>query len=118
MWILFAILHVWQFLAHIKAIFSQRNVRYLLAQGLVLRNLWWDLRRNLRWQWLDSIVGTSLDELDGAQGNGKQHSQQLQRGRWPSHHLWRKVYTDMVKTSRASDWSLFGEKKEKKEKGT
>lgn len=83
-------------LAHGKAIFAQRHVRYLLAQGLVLWNLRLDLR-DLR-QWLDPIVGTGLSEPDGAQGNGKQHSQQLPRGRWHSHHLWgRKEGTDMLK---------------------
>lgn len=89
MWILFAILHVGQLLAHAKAIFAQRHVRYLLAQRLVLWNLWWDLRRNLWWQRLDPIVSASLNEPDGAQGNGKQHSQQLQRARWYSHRLWK-----------------------------
>lgn len=117
MWILFAILHVGQLLAHVKAIFTQRHVRYLLAQGLVLWNLRWNLRRNLRWQRLDAIVGTSLDEPDGTQGNGKQYSQQLQKGRWTSHHLWRKVRTNMVKISRPGDRSLLRERREKKRKG-
>ena len=87
-------------------------MRYLLAQGLVLRNLRWDLSGNLRWQWLDSIVGTSLDEPEGAHRKGEQDSQQLQRGMWPSHHLWGKTRTQMVKTGRPGDQSLLEKEKE------
>lgn len=86
MWILFAILQVRQLFAHGKAIFAQRHMRYLLAQGLVW-NLRWHLRRYLRWQWLDPIVGTSLNEPDGGQGNGEQHSKKLEKTGWYGHHI-------------------------------
>lgn len=68
MWILFAILHVGQLLAHAKAVFAQRHVRYLLAQRLVLWNLLWDLRRNLWWQWLPQ---TSVPATPPVAGSGK-----------------------------------------------